>query len=307
MALNYDFEWNFEDTEKLSQDCLAWFFKTLRALNYPQETADVGTLPKPQSFAPWLAKVQNRNIIAPPRLTDIQEKYQAMLADADQLMHDTQHDQKPPAAKKYDTLTARFGAFYEALRGIENDIALYNSGFDSVTALKTRKAMYTDMERELERLARQGRPFCVALVRIDGFANILSAQGRDKANETLNAVAGLIKQSVRPFDDAYVFTDSEFILCLKQAVVSDGVRALERLKELLESSNLRVVKDGDGEDKPLSLSCCVAEPVADQDLTLLIQNLSDDLKDTQDEDADSVLQYHELSELERFIKSQSAQ
>jgi len=56
------------------------------------------------------------------------------------------------------------------------------------------------------------------------------------------------------------------------------------------------------ESKKASLSCCVAEPLPNDNLDNLLANMRNDL-DTTDKNEDAVLEYYELSPLQRYIKT----
>jgi len=92
---------------------------------------------------------------------------------------------------------------------------------------------------------------------------------------------------------------------LKQAEVSGGITALERLRRELERQNISLVTQS-GEKSLLSMSCCIAEPVEGDDMRELVKNLRLDLESSTQGEVDTVLRYNELSPLQRFIKDGGA-
>jgi diguanylate cyclase (GGDEF)-like protein len=152
----------------------------------------------------------------------------------------------------------------------------------------------------MERLSRHGQSFSLALVVIDDFDEILKALGRDEADQVIKRAAGFVRTSLRSFDGAYNMGHGEFVLSLKQASISGGQKALERLRDELEKSD--VTYRIDTQYKKITMSCCVAEPLPDDDLHLLLGNLRADLG-MQEKEAGTVLTYFEMSPLQQFVKT----
>lgn len=177
---------------------------------------------------------------------------------------------------------------------------LDEKGIDLETGLRRESVLNKDMDREMQRLARQGKPFSLALVRIKNYEEISEQEG-EAIGEYVKFVSELIKKCLRSFDDAYRVGDGEFVLALKQADVTGGIRALERLNHLLEDNKYDFTSEALSE-KNAALLCCVTEPVADDDINSLIENMKADL-DGSDNSDDTVLEYHELSPLQRFVQS----
>ena len=299
----------YRDNEKwamlrpIMDDHTEWFHRVLQALYYSEEAEPVQAADKPASFSQWLVHM-NRSGESPP---EIIEKLSALHSDmfkmADGLLFNLQETGKKPTYKE----CRRFLTVYEELvlylRRAEKEAMLEGSGFDPLTGLRNKSVLYSDIQRELDRLERRGKPFSIALVRVNNYESMKAASA-EKAEEKIKLVAELIKLSVRSFDDAYYMGDDEFILSLKQADASGGVKALERLRRELVKKNVHV-RLSDGSDKPLGVSCCIAEPVTGDDVKELIKNLREDLTKNIDESADTVLKYYELSPLERFVHQDS--
>ena len=152
----------------------------------------------------------------------------------------------------------------------------------------------------MDRLARYGKPFSLAILRVKNNSTL--------DDKIIKKVSKLIGKSIRSFDDAYYISNGEFILCLKQADISGGLRALERLEELLYENNKR-------HDAKIQISCFVSEPSQYQDLGELISNLEKDLnaheknyeKRKKGRDIGAVREYQDKSPLERFINTISAE
>lgn len=189
--------------------------------------------------------------------------------------------------------------FITDVRSFCQHIALEQWGLDVLTGLKNNAVVKRDLAIEMERLAREGYPFCVGMARIDDFAEMQKANTAGDADKMVKIVAGLVQKSLRTYDDAYRISRDHFIMCLKQSDIVGGQKALERLRDILEEA--AIVYDVNGQDKPLSLSCCVAAPLPGDDIEDLLDNLNVDL-DEQIKDQGSVLTYQEMSPLERFMQ-----
>ena len=142
------------------------------------------------------------------------------------------------------------------------------------------------------------------MVKVDNYELIAQLPTPEEVRGYIKLVADLIKLSLRSFDDAYYMGKDEFVLCLKQADVTGGVSALERLRKELETQDV-ALKSASGEIVPLSVSCCIAEPLGDDNVEELIRNLRLDLQDTGYKKSDTVLEYHELSPLQRYMQEDS--
>ena len=201
-----------------------------------------------------------------------------------------------PPFEEVDALITMFEEFTYRVRRLEIDCLMENSGIDPITGLRNEAVLESDLVRELDRLARQGRSFSVALVRIDGLDAIKQA---GRTDEALQLVSRMIKRSLRSFDDAYRISDDDFLLSLKQADMSGGVRALERLRE-----ELRRYERSESDFAGLSLSSCVAVPTPGDNVSDLVENLREDLDSSEITEGGAVLEYFEMSPLQRFIKDE---
>ena len=162
----------------------------------------------------------------------------------------------------------------------------------------------SDYEREMSRLRRQGKGFCLAIARIDNFSEIEQHYPDEQSRPLVKLVSDLIKLSIRSFDDAYHMGRGEFVLCLKQTSVSGGFSALERLRRELEVQDIML--DLGTRQMEMSMSCCIAEPVDGDDVHDLLDYLRKDLEST-GKRTDRVLEYFELSPLQRYVQTETQQ
>lgn len=276
-----------------------WYGDLLRQLFYPEEISrDVPDCASP-SFEVWLKEAASSPYVEPEMLKKLDDLNRDLHILSGALFRDARDNRVKPCGKSYDQLSTIYFALINNIRRLELDALLEDSGIDALTGLRSKHAMQADIERELERLARRGKPFSLALARIDLYDALVEEHGRDHAREYTKIIAHLIKKSMRSFDDGYRLGNGEFILCLKQADVSGGVAALERLKKLLEARNLKFFLHG--AERYLTMSCCIAAPFPGDNVDELIHNLRKDMA-ASEKPANVLLEYHEMSDLQRFVQ-----
>lgn len=301
MALPYDY--NSAQRDALSivlEEHSEWFCGLVKYVFYPDDGALSESITKPTSFAQWVVHANRQADMLP----EIVEKLTALHADlfkrADIMVQGARDEGRRPRKNDFDQFITIYEEFMLYLARVGNDATAEGRGFDSFSGLRHRKMLVIDVQRELDRLARHGKNFCVSLAKIDKFDEIRRVTDQDEVDGYVKLVAGLIKLSIRSFDDAYFMGNDTFALCLKQADLAGGIAALDRLRRELEQQGLMIQIDG--QKTHLSMSCCIAEPCVSDDVHELINNLKEDLKNTEHEREDTVLKYREMSPLERFVK-----
>jgi diguanylate cyclase (GGDEF)-like protein len=190
--------------------------------------------------------------------------------------------------------------FMQTLSNVEQLIFQEEAGYDLETKLKNAAQMDKELAIEMERLSRGGPEFSLALALIDDF-DLIKEHDSAKADEAIKMAAKAMLECLRPFDDAYYVDENEFVICLKQTQVSGGLRAFERLEEYLDETTLSY--NADGKQKKVTMSCCVSEPVADDDLSIHLQNLREDTKSIDKSQGAAAFTFQELSPLQRYMKT----
>ncbi len=277
-----------------------WYNDLLRCLFYPElenyfQDSKVGKV-----FNEWAKAMERMEFVDVLSIRKASQMHDELLVLGMRLCEMAQSKQKKPEVSEFDKFSTLYFAFINNLRRLEKDSVMEDSGIDVLTGLRSKNALHEDFERELERLARRGKSFCLALARIDHYEELAAQHGRDHAREYTQAVAEFIKKSIRSFDDGYRLGSGEFLLSLKQADITGGVAALERLKKILVQGNLSIKLNDD--TRALTMSCCIAEPIPGDNIEALIEHLRLDL-DTAEKAAGTVLEYHEMSDLQRYIQN----
>ena len=285
-------------------DHMEWFDALVQKLFYFEMKGKLLGVEKPLSFSDWIKGARQDGIVQGELLENLASMHKDMMRASDKLMVESKEVQVKPEFEAFQTFLNIYEEFMQRLRRLERDFLLDGTGYDPFTGLRSPKVLFQDIERELHRLSRRGKHFCIAYARVDGVEGIEKNYSEEEQKGFVKIVADLIKLSVRSFDDAYYMGQYEYVLCLKQADMAGGVSALERLRKELERKNILV--RGEGGEAPLSMSCCIAQPVQGDDVRELLKNLKNDLHSSNRE-PDSVLEYYELSPLQRYVQETTQQ
>ncbi|MCD8571566.1 MAG: diguanylate cyclase [Alphaproteobacteria bacterium] len=299
MPLEYNATENLNDIMPVLGDHLDWYNTLQKQLLYPQAYPP-GAVERLASFHAWFHKAQNKEFVDRPALDALQKIYYQLHEEAERLIGGAASSRRAISADDFEKLNTLHLQFCSQVRAYEHDSILEDGGLDALTGVRNWRQLRKDLKKELDRLERSGKSFTVAMTRIDQYEEIIREYSVAEAREYLKLVASLMKQSLRTFDDAYRTQEDKFALCLRQADMSGGISALERLKELLEERE-EILKLG-GRKVPLTLSCCIAEPVPEQDVDEMLRNLNDDL-DNMKNSTGTVLEYFEISPLQKFIET----
>lgn len=105
---------------------------------------------------------------------------------------------------------------------------------DSLTGLPNRRFVETRLAGEIRRFGLRNEPICVALVDIDHFKRINDTFSHGVGDQTLQAIASLLRADVRPFDMAARLGGEEFLLAFPGNSLEQGIAACERLRRRFE-------------------------------------------------------------------------
>lgn len=297
MSLDYEINEHLIQLSSVLDEYTEWFMRSLRFISYPLEDFSPTDLAMPKSFLGWAEEADQRGLVF-EALEEIHKLHADFAAAFDETIKRVEEHKQPPDIESFDRLLGFFEKFIYQLRRLEADVLGGGKEYDGLTGLRSVVAMEKDLAVEMSRIARQGKPFSIALVRIDNLNRIRSEHGDDVAQDYIKIVCGLIKKSLRSFDDAYRLDGDEFILSLKQADMLGGVDALERLRVSLRDSETEY--ELDGKKFVLTISSCVAEPLAGDDIEDLLDNLRYNLDKVDDKEG-AILEYTETSPLQRYI------
>ena len=301
MTLNYEIDDRLKALTPVLDECAAWYGGVTRFIFYPELYEIAGFLNMPPSLRTWIASERGGGFIPEFALDNIQNLQSELLQAVHKAAQVSMSGEgNKPSAEIFDTMHALYMQFMAHLRRVERECAEANTGIDSATGLRHRKAMERDLANEMERRVRQGRPFALVLAHIDNYQEICSRAGMEASTAALKSASALIRKSVRSFDDAYRYAEDEFIMALKHSDQRGGAAAVTRLRDFLSQDPIGIQAE-DGSLIQLSMSYCVAEPQPGENFEELIGNMRTDLGHY-DDSAERALEYIEQSPLQRFVK-----
>ena len=285
MAITYNLDNRLHVLNTLLGDYQTWFSAVIAAVSHGGQMPDTF-----EGLDKWLTTI-------PVDEFNIDGKY-SLQRDALKVRHDEMLSTAANAssADGFTQFSSLFTSFISELQAFGQAIVLEEWGLDVLTGLKNKTILESDLAIEMERLSREGHPFCVALVRIDDFEKI--DVDHNAGNQIIKIVAKHVLESLRSYDDAYRIDRNYFILCLKQSDIIGGQKGLERFRNIMEDA--QETYSDSGTTKPLSVSSCVASPLPGDNMQELIDALHQDLHQEVKERGEVVM-HKEISPLERFV------
>jgi diguanylate cyclase (GGDEF)-like protein len=109
---------------------------------------------------------------------------------------------------------------------------------DHLTGLANRRRFERQLEREVARTERYGRPFCLLLVDIDNFKGVNDTYGHDAGDEALRRVANVIQSGTRGIDTGARIGGDEFAVILPETDLVHGLEVAERLRAAIAALDL---------------------------------------------------------------------
>lgn len=272
-------------TENVSQpivevigDCLHWLNAATTALFYKGE-GETFEFSAPKAYREWTENPATETAFQSSLLGELHysaETLQKALVQASQ--------NRPPQREDYHAFMQAFEDFMARLHRLESQAILSEQGIDALTGFKTATAMQVEFKKELDRRARRGSPFSIAMMRIDG------QSAGEELNFQLQSIATAMRRCMRSFDDIYRTGEKDFIAGLKHSDVSGGLRFTERVKEDLKLLGVN-----------LTFSACVAEPDPSDDLKEFLKNMEHDLSRAAAEGKGQAVRFEDVSPLQRFV------
>lgn len=257
----------------LQSDYAAWLSQILLSALYDEESA------RKQITFPESLQAHIEQMKIPSRLVDSQGVLH-------ELARKILGANGKPTKESMELFLVSFENFQMSLQKLEHGQLLADIGIDELTGMYTKDKMIPELERELERRARRGQPFCFVISRIDG-----TDATRNQENIILAAKA--IQKTIRSFDDAYVSDEGEFISSLKHSDNNGGIKFVARLNHILK----------DNEAVKFTMSSLVAEPVPGDSIPQLIETVRRELKNLTNTEGGIAEQYEEISPLNQYLKS----
>ncbi len=249
----------------------------------------------PSIFGDWLRRAEANRTVRMDIAQRLQEVHEEMSIAAGRFLESADDEKRNPT-KEFKEFTRHYAQFVQIMRQLELDQAIESCGYDEKTGLRHPKFMADDVAREMERRARQGNPFALAVVKINNYQQ--SWIKDEVAHEIMvKLVADQIRDCLRSFDDAYYMGGEYFLLSLKQTDVIGSKSAVYRLNSGITNAHIKTP----GEEGDISVSTVVCEPTPGDSLSELIVNMKNDLSGI--DGKGTIVQFNDVSPLQRYLHS----
>lgn len=190
----------------------------------------------------------------------------------------------------YETLMASVLAFGATAQGVEREVWKALATVDPLTGLANRQTMRTQLMGERDRAIRQRLPLSLALADIDHFKKVNDGFGHAQGDVVLRAVAGVLRNTVRPYDVVYRYGGEEFLICLPGTNTENGMVVLERIRQAIASLQLH---DDKGTAIPVTATFGLTEVTADLSVEDAIEQADKALYDGKRQGRNRVVIYAE--------------
>jgi diguanylate cyclase (GGDEF)-like protein len=104
---------------------------------------------------------------------------------------------------------------------------------DELTGLANRRRLTTELERELRRSERHGRPLAILMLDVDRFKRFNDTHGHPAGDALLWRLADTLRKCVRDVDLAARYGGEEFLVMLPETA-ADAARVAERIRASVE-------------------------------------------------------------------------
>lgn len=292
MALEYKSQIGIEDIMPVLDEHVSWYGRLLQSYFEGKPLMD----PAPAVFKEWIEKARAEKSIA-PEVADKLERIHTGLIDAAHKFTLKFDMRETPPLKEFNDVTGHYEEFIQSMRQIELDQVLENSGYDDKTGLRSAKVLPADFTREMDRRARRGNPFVLALVKINNYKEEWQTDVETHAG-IIRKIADQLKACLRSFDDAYYMGGEYFMLALKHADGLGAQAAMVRLNQAITLAHIAMPGDPLND---ISVSTVLSEPTEGDALDTLMLHMKKDLEGINSKG--TVLQYQDLSPLQRYIHS----
>lgn len=304
MPLQYGDNKNLDQIMPILDEYTLWYSRIVEYLFYPVEKQDQVPTETPNSFVDWVKDKDKHGATSPEAIEKLITLHTELVNLSKGLVHQVFELKSKPMHNDFVRFKTSQEEFLFHLRRIEREILVEGTGYDIMTGLRHVSMLVSDIEKEMHRLERHGKSFSIAMINVVDFKEMRTLFERARVESYIKHIAELIKLSVRSFDDAYYMGGGEFVLCLKQADSSGGIAALERLRSQLERNSVLYKLRSSSPEKKLSMTCCILEPTIGDSIERMISDLRADIAVSNTESVGSVLEYRELSPLQKFVQQQ---
>lgn len=161
---------------------------------------------------------------------------------------------------------------------------------DELTGLYNYRYLMRELQREINRTQRFGRPFSIIMFDIDHFKNYNDINGHPRGDALLKKMAKLIEEHTRKTDTIARYGGEEFFMIMPGLEKNEAASIAQKMQLLIE--NERFYNQKDQPNKNLTISMGVASfPQDGKDLKTLVENVDKALYRAKKEGRNRVVLY----------------
>lgn len=109
---------------------------------------------------------------------------------------------------------------------------------DNLTGLLNKRYFYREVNLEIEKFKRFGKPFSLLILDIDHFKGINDTHGHLAGDKVLETVAEILVQLARVYDKVARYGGDEFAVILSQMPRKEALIVAERLRQAIEERTI---------------------------------------------------------------------
>ena len=115
---------------------------------------------------------------------------------------------------------------------------------DHLTGLDSRRALETDLKKEIAKARRYQFPLSIIMIDLDHFKEVNDSYGYRIGNNVLQKLADILRNAVREVDGVYRYGGENFVILTPHTDCQDGMTLAERLRKRVARHVFTVKRKG---------------------------------------------------------------
>jgi diguanylate cyclase (GGDEF)-like protein len=145
------------------------------------------------------------------------------------------HDGQPYPSEEQDLLTL---LAHHVASVFENARLFESATYESLTGLLRREAILEQLDRELERAQRYGRPLTLAMADLDYFKEVNDRHGHLAGDTLLKAIAQAASDGLRSTDWIGRYGGEEFLVVLPETDIAGAASVAEKIRSQVQTASV---------------------------------------------------------------------